>query len=98
MAEQRKGKKIRKWDEVNGAEEVEVSEQIPDGQSANPIRSLEDQLEQNDNQLDGIINNLPKETPAEEEQRTSIVEKLKVLNAEQEKKPLVFCCEEIART
>lgn len=43
----------------------------------NPMRSLEDMIEQNDNQLDGIINNLPEETVAEKEAKSSVVEKLK---------------------
>ena len=83
---------------MNGAEDIEFVEQAPDQQTANPIRSLEDQIEQNDNQLDGIINNLPKETPTEEEARTSIVEKLKILNEEQEKKPPALCCFGYERT
>ena len=36
--------------------------ELPDFCSGkNPLRSLEDSIEQNDNQLDGIINNLPSE-------------------------------------
>lgn len=57
----------------------------------NPLRSIEDLIEQNDNQLDGIINNLPEETVAEKEAKTSIVEKLKVLVPEQEKKERLVC-------
>lgn len=56
--EQRVGKKIQKWDEVNGAvtETVDVTVEVPgDAGKANPMRSLEDQIEQNDNMLDGII-------------------------------------------
>ena len=45
----------------------------------NPMRGLEDQIEQNDNQLDGIINNLPEETVAEKEAKSSVVEKLKAI-------------------
>lgn len=41
------------------------------------MRSLEDQIEQNDNMLDGIINNLPEETIAEKEKRTSTIAKLR---------------------
>ena len=48
----------------------------------NPLRGLEDLIEQNDNQLDGIINNLPEETTAEKETKTSILEKIKKLSKE----------------
>lgn len=57
----------------------------------NPMRSIEDQIEQNDNQLDGIINNLPEETVAEKEVKTSVLEKLKVPIEEKERKPKSFC-------
>ena len=59
----------------------------------NPIRSIEDQIEQNDNQLDGIINNLPEETIAEKEAKRSVIEKLKAPLPEQERKPRSACCE-----
>ena len=65
--EQRVGRKIQKWDEVNGTvtETVDVTVEVPgDTGKANPLRSLEDQIEQNDNMLDGVINNLPEETIA----------------------------------
>ena len=78
--EQRVGKKIQKWDEVNGAvtDTVDVTVEVPgDAGKANPMRSLEDQIEQNDNMLDGIINNLPEETIAEKEERTSTIAKLR---------------------
>ena len=57
----------------------------------NPMRSIEDQIEQNDNQLDGIINNLPEETVAEKEVKSSVLEKLKVPIEEKERKPKSFC-------
>ena len=57
----------------------------------NPLRGIEDQIEQNDNQLDGIINNMPEETVAEKEAKTSVVEKLKVPVPEHEKKPKAQC-------
>lgn len=60
--------------------------------SKNQLRSLEDMIEQNDNQLDGIINNLPTETVAEKEAKSSIVEKLKSmiidLHDKDERKPI----------
>lgn len=40
----------------------------------NPLRSLEDSIEQNDNQLDGIINNLP--SKPEPKERQTIQERL----------------------
>ena len=40
----------------------------------NPLRSLEDSIEQNDNQLDGIINNLP--CKPEPKERQTIQERL----------------------
>ncbi|MCF0186592.1 MAG: DUF4316 domain-containing protein [Bacteroidaceae bacterium] len=62
-----------------------------------PRRSLEDQIEQNDNQLDGIINNLPEETVAEKESRASVVEKLrekiKDVHDMDERRPKVHCCD-----
>lgn len=44
--------------------------ELPDFCSGkNPLRSLEDSIEQNDNQLDGIINNLPSK-PVQKERQT----------------------------
>lgn len=58
-------------------------QELPGFNSAkNPLRSLEDMIEQNDNQLDGVINNLPEETVAEKEAKTSVVEKLKSIVVE----------------
>ena len=59
-----------KWDEVHGEHEVEVSdntggcepEEVAGASpsiSRNPMRSIEDMVEQNDNSFDGIINNTP---------------------------------------
>ena len=62
-----------------------------------PRRGLEDQIEQNDNQLDGIINNLPEETVAEKESKASVVEKLrekiKDSHDRDERKLKTHCCE-----
>ena len=44
----------------------------------NPLRGMEDMVEQNDNQLDGVINNVSVETVAEKESKSSVIEKLKV--------------------
>lgn len=57
----------------------------------NPLRGMEDQMEQNDNQLDGVINNLPEKTITEKEAKTSIVEKLKAPVPEHEKKTKSCC-------
>ena len=88
MAEMRVGKKIQKWDEVSGAmtETVDVAVEVPEEGKRNPIRSLEDQIEQNDNMLDGIINNLHEETIAEKEERTSVISKLHSIEPRSEKK------------
>ena len=59
----------------------------------NSIRSIEDQIEQNDNQLDGMINNLPEATIAEKEVKSSVIEKLKVPLPEQERKSRSACYE-----
>ena len=56
----------------------------------NHLRTVEDMIEANDNNLDGIINNLPEEPlskkVAEAEERTSVLEKLKELKVEPPKK------------
>ena len=94
--EQKKGTELAKWDEVNGnapEEDTAVTQELPGTNSAkNSLRSLEDMIEQNDNQLDGIINNLPEETVAEKEEKTSVVEKLKSIvidpHDKDERKPI----------
>ena len=50
----------------------------------NPLRGIEDMVEQNDNQLDGVINNVPAETVAEKEAKSSAIEKLKATAPEKE--------------
>ena len=57
----------------------------------NPLREIEDQVEQNDNQLDGIINNMPEETVTEKDAKASVVEKLKVSVPEHERKSRSLC-------
>ena len=85
MAEERKGTKIKKWDDVNGCptEEVAVLNtfQATEGRniaerSGDQMRSIEDAIEQNDNSLDGVINNLPQPDEAEKG-RESVLQKLK---------------------
>lgn len=53
--------------------------------------NIEEMIEQNDNQLDGIINNLPMETVFEKEAKTSVREKLKVQISESDHKPMSLC-------
>ena len=56
----------------------------------NHLRTVEDMIEANDNNLDGIINNLPEQPPtkkaAEAQERTSVLEKLKEMKIEPPKK------------
>ena len=66
--EEPKARKIKKWDEVHGEYEVEVSEGggcdpeeaagAGPSISKNPMRSIEDMVEQNDNNFDGEYDNL----------------------------------------
>lgn len=111
--ERKKKTKIQKWDEVRGMHDIEIDEgsviaeeKVGDGPSLSRevMRALEDLLEQNDNSLDGVINNLPvpKDENAqavltaqeEERKKKSILEKLQEGGAETEK-PSAFpmrCC------
>ena len=111
--EKKKKTKIQKWDEVGGTVETEIEEstgtfdETPGAGpsvSRNPMRGIEDMVEQNDNSFDGVINNLPvpKDENAqavlaaqeEERKKKSILEKLQEGGAESEK-PSAFpmrCC------
>ena len=90
--EKAKTRKIKKWDEVNGETEIEISDGIiyAPGETAgagpsisrNPMRGIEDMVEQNDNNFDGVINNVKTEqdyTMLEfsDDDRKSVLEKLK---------------------
>lgn len=118
MAENMKGKKIKKWDEVTGAEiEIDASEGAgPDEMSGagpsiskNPIRGIEDMVEQNDNSFDGVINNLPEVKPVaqvsnedvieEIQKKKSILEKIKetIPDPSKERKPML-CPEDLVRS
>lgn len=111
MAENMKGKKIKKWDEVTGAEiEIDASEGAGLDEmsgagpsiSKNPIRGIEDMVEQNDNSFDGVINNLPEVKPAaqvsnedvieEIQKKKSILEKIKETIPDPEKVKSVSLC------
>ena len=76
--------KIEKWDEVNGitAPDSVGFVELPGFFSGkNHLRSAEDSLEQNDNSLDGVINNLPDEQTGRcgAEEKPSVLEQLKSL-------------------
>ena len=66
--------KIQKWDEVNGVA-TQDEEPLPGYDSGkNYLRSVEDNVEQNDNSLDGIINNVDR--TAEENTKRSVLQRL----------------------
>lgn len=90
--EEPKARKIKKWDEVHGEYEVEESERggcdpeeaVGTGPSIskNPMRSIEDMVEQNDNNFDGVINNVKVEPAVGtleivSDDKKSVLEKLK---------------------
>lgn len=90
--EKKKRSKIRKWDEVSGTSEVEIEEtsgsfdETPGAGpsvSINPMRGIEDMVEQNDNSFDGVINNLPAPKPVCQ------VDAAEVIEAEQRKKSVL---------
>lgn len=64
----------------------------------NPMRGIEDQIEQNDNSLDGIINNLPEpedRAEKEEQAKESVLKKLKEsvkISADDREKPSRSFC------
>lgn len=113
--EKAKAKKIKKWDEVHGEHEVEESEEssscAPEETagagpsiSKNPMRGIEDMVEQNDNNFDGVINNVKVE-PATgileivQEDKKSVLEKLKEQSRQTtaqlpvpERKSIPGCC------
>ena len=91
--EKAKTRKIKKWDEVHGEYEVEISDGTINSEpdevagagpsiSRNPMRGIEDMVEQNDNNFDGVINNIKPESSPESSQsmqddKKSVLEKLK---------------------
>ena len=90
--EKAKTRKIKKWDEVNGETETEISDGIiyvhdetagaGPSISRNPMRGIEDMVEQNDNSFDGIINNVKSEADTvrlelSDDDKKSVLEKLK---------------------
>ena len=96
--EKKRKNKIRKWDEVEGVTEVDIEEtsgsfdETPGAGpsvSKNPMRGIEDMVEQNDNSLDGVINNLPDPKPVCQ------VDAAEVIEAEQRKKSVLKKLQEI---
>ncbi len=109
--EKRRKSKIQKWDETQGAVEVEVEEtgssfdETPGfgpSVSRNPMKGIEDLVEQNDNNLDGVINNLPDPKPVaqvtpedvveQEQKKKSVLQKLQGAAPEPEKVRTVHGC------
>ena len=98
MSEERKGTAVEAWDAVKG----QAGDDTP-MQDVAKDAGIEDMVEQNDNSLDGIINNLPDQESAAElaekadEVRESVLKKLKdcvkILEDEKDKRPPVVCCE-----
>ena len=109
--EKKRKSKIQKWDEVGGAAEVEIDEVTADSSeeagagpaiSKNPMRGIEDMVEQNDNNFDGVINNLPEhklvaqvdsdDVIEEVQKKKSVLEKIRENAPDPEKvKPMSLC-------
>lgn len=109
--EKKRKSKIQKWDEVGGAVETEIEEVTADVSeetgagpaiSKNPMRGIEDMVEQNDNNFDGVINNLPEPKPVtqvdsedvieEVQKKKSVLEKIRENAPDPEKvKPMSLC-------
>lgn len=109
--EKKRKSKIQKWDEVGGVTEVEIDDtsasfdETPGAGpsvSRNPMRGIEDMVEQNDNSFDGVINNLPEPKPVcqvsaaevveEEQKKKSVLKKLQeVAPAPDREKPVTGC-------
>ena len=113
--EKAKTRKIKKWDEVHGEYETEVTEDMGGSSpeeaagagpsiSRNPMRGIEDMVEQNDNSFDGVINNVKAKKAADipeivPDDKKSVLEKLReqsrqipVPVPEPERKPVPGCC------
>lgn len=99
--------KIKVWDEVYGMIEKEKTSDVNDIEAAgagpsvskNYLRGVEDMVEQNDNNFDGVINNVLETTPkgikdSVDQYKKSVLEKLKEQPIPQEafeRKPCVSC-------
>ena len=103
--------KMKKWDEVRGEYETGTFEDAGGGEpeetagagpsiSKNPMRGIEDMVEQNDNNFDGVINNVKAEPTvgmpeAVPDDKRSVLEKLKEQSRQvpvPERKPAPACC------
>ena len=109
--EKKRKSKIQKWEEVGGAAEVVIDEVTADSSeevgagpaiSKNPMRGIEDMVEQNDNNFDGVINNLPEPKPVtqvdsddvieEVQKKKSVLEKIRENAPDPEKvRPMSLC-------
>ena len=109
--EKKRKSKIQKWDEVGGATEMEIDEVIVDPTedvgagpaiSKNPMRGIEYMVEQNYNNFDGVINNLPEpktvaqvdseDVIEEVQKKKSVLEKIRENAPDPEKvKPMSLC-------
>ena len=100
--EKAKTRKIKKWDEVHGEHEVEVSdnaggcepEEVAGASpsiSRNPMRSIEDMVEQNDNSFDGVINNVKVE-PAFYQKLKEQSKQVQAPVPVSDRKPVPGCC------
>ena len=103
--------KIKKWDEIHGEQVEEVgstsdSEEVAGTGpyiSRNPMKGIEDMVEQNDNNLDGVINNVQADPmtgalSVPREDKKSVLEKLKeqqqtsrMVQEQTEHKPSSLC-------
>ena len=109
--EKRRKSKIRKWDETMGVVEIEIEDpgtsfdETPGAGpsvSRNPMKGIEDMVEQNDNSLDGVINNLLDPKPAAqvtsedviegEQKKKSVLQKLQEAAPEPEKVRMTYGC------
>ena len=109
--EKKRKTKIRKWDEVGGVVETEIKESAGSfdetpgagpSVSRNPMRGIEDMVEQNDNSFDGVINNLPEPRPVcqvtaadvieEEQKKKFVLKKLQEATPVPEKPKTVNGC------
>ena len=109
--EKKRKSKIQKWDDVGGAAEIEIDEIVASSTddvgagpavSKNPMRGIEDMVEQNDNNFDGVINNLPEPKPVaqvsaedvieEEQKKKSVLGRIKEAMPDPEKvRPMSLC-------
>ena len=109
--EKKRKSQIRKWDEVGGAVETEIEEMTAEtteepgmgpALSKHPMKGIEDMVEQNDNNLDGVINNLPEPKPAAqvtaedvietEQKKKSVLEKIRETVPNDDKaRPVSLC-------